>query len=80
MAFYIIKEAVYLHGVYGPYDTRESAIAWFNNAYAQSPKNTYCNSFDGHHEYRLIEGLSFDIGADLPKGELIPYVGVRGDD
>lgn len=79
--FYIVKKAIYLHGVYGPYDTLEQAVAAFHGAYTAYSTDNWCNDFDGHHDYFIVQGLEEQIGRSwelhnrvakihyLPKGE-----------
>jgi hypothetical protein len=77
MAFYIVKSAVYVHGVYGPYKTRKAARVAFAVAYRNTAKS-YHNNFDGHHDYHIIRGLPVDVGATLdPGSERIEYESKR---
>lgn len=57
-----------MHGVHGPYDTREDAIIAFNEAYAQ-PVIEYRNDFDGRHEYYILDGLPKQIGPTIEWGK-----------
>ena len=81
MNFYITKKAVYLHGVYGPYKTRDEAVTAFESAYDAVRKKAdrgYWNEFDGHHEYRLIEGLPVFDGATMKvDGEQLNYEALK---
>jgi hypothetical protein len=75
MKFYIIKSAVYLHGFYGPYDSREDALAAFDKAYEAHTGR----DFDGHHDYCIVRGLTAKIGFE-PDGlgvDTIKYIPKR---
>lgn len=61
MAYYIIKISIYIHGIYGPYETRDAAIATFEEAY----KTGIPWDFDQHHDYILQQGFNDPIGTNL---------------
>lgn len=73
--FYIVKHGVYLQGVYGPYDTKESAMRAFDEAYNLSLGGPY-TPFDGHHDYYIVTALGGIVGdsIDLEFAEKINYV------
>ena len=70
MSWFIIKEAVYMHGVYGPYDTRQDALGAFFAVYDDMKSKAvveyeddgyFHNQFDGHHDYYITDKLpAFD--------------------
>lgn len=72
MANYIVKVGVYLQGVYGPYDTRDEAIAAFNTAYESAGEDNL--QFDGHHDYYIIQEFPKEIGSGIDWGkDMIPH-------
>lgn len=71
--YYIVKSAVYIHGIYGPYSSRQEALGAFKAAY-DGTTNSFHNNFDGHHEYYLQQGLNEQVGENLNiDNDLIPY-------
>lgn len=87
MSYYIIKHAVYIHGVYGPYSSENAALKAFHKAYEATDTNVlpYYNDFDGHHDYTLVKGFPKKVGENLCdelgdiKGITLSYVSKKGD-
>ena len=82
MAFYIIKEAMYLHGVYGPYKSRKAAHTAFKEAYDKEGGKNWHNDFDGHHNYFIMKNLSLSVGESMcsKNAEIIEYKAKREND
>lgn len=81
MAFYIVKKSIFLHGVWGPYESEEDARLAFqiehNKMRAKAIRGLY-NDFDGHHDYIIVEGLGeFDGKQQDFKGETIEYEALK---
>ena len=76
--YYIVKQAIYTHGVYGPYPSRRAAIAAFKKAYKNDTSDSFHGDFDGHHDYLIIKGLNEPIGKTLRVGkDFIQYEAKR---
>lgn len=74
--FYIIKQGVYIHAVFGPYRTRAGALREFQQAYDAAKKKGRGWDFDGHHDYLLVDSLP-KMGGDMPAGERIPHESLK---
>lgn len=80
MDFFIIKKAIYLHGVYGPYKTIRKAEKAFQSAYDNAkaaPGSCWMGDFDGHHEYRIVCGLEDFKGQRSNGGKLVKVISYK---
>ena len=62
--YFIIKEAVYNHGVFGPYESLDKAKSSFDDAYKKAAVDFSNGDFDGHHNYYIVKGLPKFTGED----------------
>jgi len=81
--YYIMKAGIYMHGLYGPYNSVEEAKKAFQEAYDLADEGPREHSdawynFDGYHIYSIIEGLGPVIGGNMPEVlEEIEYKGLK---
>ena len=73
--YYIIKKGFCIHGVYGPYETRDEALKAFSDAISNLVKERHIfDPFDGHHDYFIQHGLNQEVGENLMvDNDPIPY-------
>lgn len=76
--WFIVKMGVYVHGVYGPYESSDAALKAFSEAYG-APDTTDDSwppsPFDGHHDYHLVTALPDVVGEEmeLSNDTRVPY-------